>query len=91
MRPARSRIVPSRCPAEVYCFWVGNATVALEVSGDGTEGEIVQLCTELNICDDSIRVGTSYRVHLVAVQPESRPQTALDYSVTLRVRPERDP
>lgn len=79
----------SRCPPEAYCFWVGNAMVALEVSGDGTEGEIVRLCTELSICPDSIRVGSSYRVHLVSVQPESRPPTALDYSVTLRVRSER--
>jgi hypothetical protein len=80
----------SRCPPMAVCIWAGNVTVVLEVSGDGTLGEIVQVCSNLDICDDSWRVGSSYRVHLVSVQPGSRPPTALEYSVTLRVRPERN-
>ncbi|WP_025763754.1 hypothetical protein [Dyadobacter tibetensis] len=52
-----SSLTDSRCPDGVNCFWAGNATVGLELTGASTEGIIrkqIELC--IGPCDMS---GTS--------------------------------
>lgn len=74
----------SRCPADVQCFWAGNARVRLTslLAGDV---QTVDLNTELE--PRELPVG-EYVVHLEGLQPETRTSRQIrpeEYLANLRV------
>ncbi len=77
----------SRCPPIAYCIWAGNATVVLEVTREDMPAEFFRLCTISQTCSAATTLD-GHEVAMLELEPPSRPPSALDYLVTLRVTAE---
>ena len=85
-----TQVVDSRCPANAYCIWAGNAEVAVAITDGGSAVQTVRLSLTPRLVPDSVTVTLhqqSYWLRLLDVKPYpgTSDQTK---TATLRLRPQ---